>query len=343
MDDRGKIVWRILFGVVMAIMLLGVFLVYLSAQSRFAVGEEAQALANDLSYTCFSAFTQQQPTFELPLSVGGANYEFEVENNTFVVRVTSGSLRGNEYRSIVGVDLDVRSLPLPGGTLYAQGRPDNVIVAAESIGSPPRGFGEFVAPEPPDFYFFAKENQREAAAIVASYFYAREHYPAEENLDIPSYKWVGENLLAQVSSDGELMMGSRVLHHENGENVGLVDNSWVVEEVVNVGENVSGTLPCPSVENAVSRGWVYPPSEVIQHLRSRTWQMQDNTIVSLSENISWHASAVTTNVASYPAWRVEFRSNGTRFVMCFAMLPWAPDENQPGFIFQSKPELEALI
>ncbi len=343
MDDGGKIVWRILFGVVMAIILLGVFLIYLSAQSRFAVGEEAQALADDLSYTCFSAFTQQQPTYELPSSVGGADYELEVENNTFVVRVMSGSLRGSEYRSIVGVDLDVRSLPSPGDTLYAQGRPENVIVAAEPIGPPPQGFGEFVTPEPPNFYFFAKENQREAAAIVASYFYACERYPSGENLDILGYEWVGENLFVQVSSAGWLMTGLRVLPCENEENVGLVDNSWVVEEVENVGENVGGMISCPSVENAVSCGWVYPPSEVIRHLRSRTWQMRDNIVVALPEDISWRASAVTTNVASYPAWWIEFRSNGTQFVIHFAMLPWAPDENQPGFIFQSKPELEVLI
>ncbi|MEA1905072.1 MAG: hypothetical protein U9M97_04240 [Candidatus Hadarchaeota archaeon] len=343
MDDGGKIVWRILFGVVMAIMLLGIFLVYLSAQSRFAVGEGAQALANDLSYTCFSAFTQQQPTYELPSSVGGANYELEVENNTFVVRVTSGSLRGNEYRSIVGVDLDVRSLPSPGGTLYVQGRPENVIVAAEHISPSPQGFGGFVAPEPPSFYFFAKENQREAAAIVASYFYACEHYRGEENLDILGYEWAGENLLAQVSSDGELVTGLRVLPHESEENVGLVDNSWVVEEVEDVGENVGGIIFCPSVENAVSCGWVYPPSEVVRHLRSRAWRMRDNTIVALPEDISWRASAVTTNVASYPTWRFKFRSDGNRFVIHFAMIPWAPGENQPGFVFQSRPELEALI
>ncbi|HID31091.1 MAG TPA: hypothetical protein EYP19_13985, partial [Desulfobacterales bacterium] len=207
MDNAGRIVWRVLFGVVMAVMLLGVFLIFLGAQSKFATGEEAQALVNDLSYICFSAFTQQQSTYRLPPSVGEANYELRVENNVFVVRITSGSLRGYEYRSIVGADLEVHSLPLPGGTLYTQGRFDKVIIAAEPIGPPSQEFGGSAASHPPNFYFFARENQREGAAVVASYFYACERYPDGENLDILGYRWTGENLLVQVSSGDELLMG----------------------------------------------------------------------------------------------------------------------------------------
>ncbi len=327
----------------MAIMLLGVFLVFLSTQSKFATGERAQALANDLSYICFSAFTQQQPIYRLPSTVGGANYELEVENNMFVVRITSGPLRGNEYRSIVGGSLEVHSLPLPGETLYAQGRFDNVIIAAEPIGPLSREFGSSVAPNPPNFYFFAKENQREGAAVAASYFYAREQYPDEENIDILGYRWVGENLLVQASSGDEPLTALLVLPYENGENVGLIDNSWVVKKIADLNENVSEVVLCPSIKDATFCGWVYSPDAVIRHLRSRTWQMRDNTVVVFPENISWHASVVTTNVSGYPTWQFKFQLSGSQFVVYFAMLPWAPSENQPGFIFQSKPELEALI
>ncbi|KXA92684.1 hypothetical protein AKJ64_02470 [candidate division MSBL1 archaeon SCGC-AAA259E17] len=180
LDNRGNLVWRVLFGVVMAALLMGIFLAYINAQHEYAAGREARSLANHLSRTAFSAAIGQESVYELPPSVGDSSYELDSKNNKFIVRITGGAQKGNEYRSSVGIKLEVRSLPGPNETLHAQGRKDKLIISSEKIEPPePEKIPteNFVAP---DFYKFSKTNPKAATAILATYFFAEENYPTKK-------------------------------------------------------------------------------------------------------------------------------------------------------------------
>lgn len=333
---------------IMATLLLGVFLVYASTQQEYAVGEEAQSLSNHLSKTAFSALTKQQSTHKLPSAVGKSNYELDIENNTFVVRIIGGAQEGEEYRSAVGIDLDVRGpMPEAGDTLYAQGRADRVIISSSPI-EPPKE--EVISPEnfkPPDFYEFAKESPRVASGIIASYYYARQKYPNEENLDIESYEWESkkkENFRAKVASPGNFRRTIRMVGRENSEEVGLISSAWIVEELESLTDGAPLDNACPSVREAHSSGWLYSPDDAKKNLTGRTWQtVGENEIVKPPEDPSPKPASVTTNVSTYPAWRFDFESGGKRYVLYLGAMVWAPDENRPGFVFESKPDLEARV
>jgi len=339
--ERGILVWRLLFSVVMAVLLLGVFLLHLSSQRSFEVGDQAQGLANELSHTVFSALAGHRASCRLPRSVGGASYELWIENRTFVVRITGGPQSGNEYRSVACANLVVDSVPEPGEILYAQGTREGVVISAEPKEVPLEGLTPQIAVPPTDFYYFAKENVREACAIVAAYFYAMEVCRGE-NLDVRSYKWENEDsiLISFTSSDGCLSV--RATGYENEGDVGLVDRSWIVSSIESVENGNFDGFPCPSVENSVLNGWVYPPGEILADLLSKTWRSKDNAVVAVPGDVKLLPAAVTTNVSSYPAWRFEFSTGENFFVGYFGMLPWWPYENIPGFVFQSEPEMEVV-
>lgn len=344
--ERGSLVWRILFGVVMAALLIGIFLVYTGTQREYAAGKEAQALANDLSKTAFSVLRGQKP-FNLPETVGRAEYGLEVENNTFIVRILGGDLKGRGYRSTVGVKLEVRSLPEAGGILYLRGRSDRVIVSAFPIEAP-KGKLRVESFKPPAFYKFARDNPSEATGIIASYYYAKQAYPNVENLDIRSYRWdPSENLLmTRVTSNGDFLTSIYIEGGGNHENVGYIDNFWVVTNFERVDQdicNIWNCSSCPSVDNAHTTGWLYPPKEVSAHLQRRTWRrIGDNETIVIPSDVDIQAATLTTNVSTYPTWRLKFSYEGTRHLVHFAAMPWNPTENQPGFVLESEPELEAI-
>lgn len=319
----------------MAALLAAAFFAYVYSQRGYEVGAQAQALADELSRTSFSALYQTAPTYDLPKSVGGAYYEVRIDNetNTFIVEAD-----GKSYRSAAGTNIkSVDSLPDSGGTLHALGVEDRVLISSNPI--PSENYEvEVITITTPEFYYFAKDNAREAAAITAAYFRAIKAFPGE-NLDIQEYEWENSNtLLARVTSGGELLTVMRVGGYENSQDIGYIKNAWIVEEVENTSEDISGT-DCPSIENAVSSGWVYSSSQIIRHLKTRAWYKNDQPI-KIPQDVKPTPSTATTSVSTYPTYRFEFLSGTTEYTLHFGLMSWKIDENQPGFVFESKPELE---
>ncbi len=314
----------------MAILLAGVFFMQLTKQREFEVGAQAQALADDLARTCFSVLPGQQPTLDLPSRLAGSSYELEIDENhsTFIVWITGGTGAGESYWTVANVGLRVENSSFtPGGKVYFM-RSGDVVVSAFPIEAPPESILPTPSGEPPEFYHFARENWREAAALIAAYF--------DVSQDIDAYEWEDSNSIL-VRAGSTLL---RVQGHENEENVGLVDNAWVISNIENYAGELTGVVLFPSPENAYSSGWLYSPSQALSYLRSRTWRRtSDNSIVAIPSDALVQAAAVTTNVSTYPTWRVEWEN----YVIHYQSGPWWYAENTPGFVFQSEPELEALV
>lgn len=343
MNDKGSIIWRVLFGVVMAALLIGILIAYTSTQRRYAAGGEAQQLATSLSKTAFSALPRQKQTFDLYKSVGRSDYKVIVENDTFSIKVLGGGQEGKEYRSSVGVDITVQPPPPePGETLYMQGAGDIVIVSSSPVEPPEENLTSPSTYEPPDFYGFAKENPKEATGIISAYYYAKQNYSGEKSIDIQDYKWKSSSLNVRVTAGGDFLTTVEISGGKNSENVGLINETWIVTKIENTKNDISNTLSCPSVKEAHMTQWLYPPDEVSSKILKRTWKKTaDNEIVTLPDNLNPIAASATTNVSTYPTWRFEFESDGTPYILHFAAFPWEFSENQPGFILESKPDLEA--
>ncbi|MCS7131765.1 MAG: DNRLRE domain-containing protein, partial [Hadesarchaea archaeon] len=76
-----------------------------------------------------------------------------------------------------------------------------VIISMDPIEAEMLAIKQPKANAPPEFYGWAKENQIEAAAVVAAYCYAQAHYPpmhGSKLLDIIGYAHDGEDILARV-------------------------------------------------------------------------------------------------------------------------------------------------
>ncbi len=331
MSDTHELPLYLLFGILMAILLAGVFFMQLTKQQEFEVGAQAQALADDLAKTCFSALSGQQPTLDLPLQLAGSSYELEIDENrsTFIVRITGGTGSGESYWTIANIGLQVDNTSLtPGGRVYFTCSDDIVLISASPIEILSENIFPKPSGEPPEFYYFARENQREATAIITAYF----------NLshDIGAYKW--ENSDSIFVRAGSILL--RVQGYENWENIGFVNNVWIISNIENYEGEFTDSFLCPSVENAYLSGWLYSPAQALDYLRSRTWRRtSDNVVVSIPNNASIRAAAVTTNVSTYLTWRVEFES----YILHYQAMPWWYLENTPGFVFQSEPELEAVV
>jgi len=330
-SDTYELPFYLLFGVLMAILLAGVFFMQLTKQREFEVSAQAQALADDLAKTCFSALSGQQPTLDMPLQLAGSGYELEIDENrsTFIVRITGGTGAGESYWTIANVVLQVENTILtPGGRVYFMCLGDIVLVSASPIEALPENILPTPSGEPPEFYYSARENQREATAIIAAYF--------DVSRDIDAYKW--ENSDSILVRAGSILL--RVQGYESWENVGLIDNAWIISNIENYAGEFTDSFPCPSAENAYLSGWLYSPAQALGYLRSRTWRRaSDNAVVNIPNNASIRASAVTTNVFTYLTWRVEFES----YILHYQAMPWWCLENTPGVVFQSEPELEAVV
>ena len=325
----------LLFGVIIAFLLAFLFIALYSQQLDARVDEQANALADDIAETAFASLSGGQAILPLPPDVGGSPYVVEVrENSVFVVRVTGGRRAGNEYSASVNATVAVENGDFyPGGRLYFVRIGDIVIISAvpikaEGMETPV----ENISTTPPEFYYFAKVHPKEASAIIAAYYSAFE--------DIHAHLWEdGDSML--VRTDFGVL---RVSGEPNEDNVGLVENSWIVLNVENVGGSPeSGWENSPSVENAWKSGWLYSPSQVLEHLRGRTWRrVKDNAVITLPSGATIHAAAATTNVLTYPTWRVEWQADNY-YVIYLRAMPWWEMENTAGFVFQSRPELSPIL
>jgi hypothetical protein len=354
-DDAEHMPFYILFGVIVAAMLAGIFIMQYNRQLEARVDEQAQALANDLARISFTAFSREQPSFLLPRNLGGSDYELSVDENssTFIVRIKAGKQSGTSYYSTANVSLSEDNFnPVPGGSVYFQRRGDNVVVSSSPITAPPENLLPPVTATPPEFYNLEnnKVYAKVATAIAAAYFsvlenFVRENKPIKDEnnnpLDVSGYE-NGENVLVQIGyRGGENIFGVEVSfeyeNYENTENIGKVINAWIVTDITINLDNLGGATTCPSVENAHVSGWLYSREEALDYLRSRTW-MSDGTPVVVPAGARVDAAAATTEVSIYPTYRVTFDG----YVIYYRAMPWYWKENQPGFVFQSKPPLEAV-
>ena len=324
----------VLFGVILAFLMAFVFISLYNQQLNAQVDEQANALANDLAQTAFDSLSRGQAIFDLPRDVGGSPYTIRAQDNSiFVVTITGGRRAGNNYSASVNAKVvgGNQDFP-PGGRLYFMRSGDIIIVSAapikaENIEAPT----ENITPTPPQFYYFAKGNPQEASAIIAAYYCTLEN--------VSAYQWENENSMIVQTDSGVV----RVRGYENEDNVGLVDNSWIVLSVENVVGGLINPTPSPSVENAWKSGWLYSPSQALDQLRGRTWRrVSDNVMVTVPSDATIRAAAATTNVSTYPTWRVEWQSDNY-YVIHFRAMPWWEEENTAGFVFQSDPEFYPVV
>lgn len=330
----------VLFGVILAGMMAFIFITIYTQQQDLRVDEQAKAIADDLAQTAFAALSGGQPMFDLPRDAGGSPYKIDLqENSVFVVEITGGRRSGKTYSSVVNAVVAVENQDFsPGGLVYFMRSGDTIIMSAEPIVAPIENIAPIPTGEPPEFYYFAKNNPREATAIGAAYFDAIERYSGE--VDVSSYRWErADSLLAQVTSGGAPLNVLRVTGAENGTDVGQVNTAWVVGQVENA-EDIGSATACSSPDNAYHSGWLYSPQDALDHLRSRTWRVAgDGAVVVVPADASIQAASATTNLSVYPTWRVAFES----YVIFYRMVPWWELENTAGFVFQSDPELEPVV
>lgn len=354
MADAENLPFYLLASVILAVLLAGVLAVHFGAQREAGIDEQAQALADDISRLCFAALARQQPTYSLPQDVGGCDYELGVENNAIVVTVLEGLRAGRSYRSIVNAELILENGDFdPGGKVYVQRLGDGVVISASPIFVILEELEPPSEPTPPPFYAWANENvdgrREEAVAVVAAYFYALERYPATEDdkvLDVLAYKREGDIVEVRVGYRGagedEFILCVRAAGGRDASQVGEVAGAWIVDNIENVQGDVTDAISCPSVENAARTGWLYSPSQVLAHLRGRTWRLEDNTIVVVPEDASWRAAAASVDGRTYCTYLFSFAHEDIPIVLFFRMLATAPEEPQPGFTFTSEPRLEPL-
>jgi len=339
----------VLFGVILAFLMTFIFISIYNQQLNAQVDEQANALANNLAQTAFTSLSGGQPVLELPRDVGGSTYEIgvgEYGEGSFTVIITGGRGIGNKYIAIVNASLKKIDNLSPGGRVYFRENTENmgqIIVSSKTIDMP----AENVLPQenvsPPPFYDFAKDNSYEAAAIGAAYFGARELY-SSDNIDIAAYEGGvvdGENLLVQITENGENRAVMQVTC-ENSVGFGeYIKYAWLWSADIMEDENtLNNPVPCPSPADAYHSEWLYSKQDALNHLRSRTWRDDDNTMVVIpATNVSIQAAATTTNVSTYPTWRVAFEN----YVIFYRMMPWWENDPDPGFVFQSYPELYPVV
>ncbi len=342
MNEKGSIVWRILFGVVMASLLIGILIAYTSTQKEYTTGGEAQTLADSLSETAFSAIEGQQQTFQLYKAVGKSNYELDIENNTFIVRILGDKQEGREYRSTVGVELKIRdNLPEPGKTLYLRGTGEKVIVSSESITLSKEELKEPENYEAPEFYTFSKQNPKTSTGIIASYFYAKKNF-STDNLDIKGFRWKSSKLEVRVIGGKNYLTTLEVQGEKNNDNVGYIDNLWIVTNVTTADNKIQNYNHSPSIEEAYRKGWLFSPEQAKETVKGRTWKRtSDNKTIEISQTIDEKASAATTNISTYPTWRFEISKGNQMYIFHLAAMPWEYSEEDPGFAFESEPEMVA--
>jgi hypothetical protein len=353
--DAEDLPFYILASVILAVLIAAVLVLHFRAQGEAGVDEQAQALADDISRTCFGALARLQPTYSLPGDVGGSRYELMVENNTIMVKVIEGARSGRIYYSSVNADLMVQDNGFrPGGTFYAQRMGDQVTISASPITLPSWEIEQPATPSPPEFYTWANENiegrREEAVALVAAYFFSLAHNPATKGnkvLDVLAYSRDGNQVDVRLGYRGggyndEFLLSVRAAGRQDASSVGEVTGAWEVENVESMSGDITNAVDCPSVENSVASGWLYSPSQVLDYLRGRTWKLEDSTIVVVPEDASWTEAAVDVGGRTFCSYKFSFTYENIPVVIFYRMLATAPEEPLPGFTFTSEPSLDPI-
>ena len=339
MDDKGKIIWRLLFGVVMAALLIGVLLTYTYTQKQFAEEKEAQNLADDLSKTAFSTINRQERSMTLPTEIGDSFYRLEVDEdqNEFQIEISKDGEENKTFRSTAGINLENKGqVPDPGEEIYFRGDGEKVFFSEDPIETlPSDGDGDGIGYNCPENFYEKNKNEPEnSTGLIYAYFYARDQIGAD--VDVEKYKWENPNrLLVKVS--GETY---RIEWNEFNEGEFSVKESRNITKLENPPEN-GFKEPGYSIKEAYEGGCLYPPEEVKSNIMRRTWEDNDGNIAELS-NIQFKeditATIIDPDVSTFSTWRLEFEG----YTFYHGTMPWKPDDSEPGFAFYSIDDLEVV-
>lgn len=341
--NNGNLVWRILFGVLIASLVLGIFLTYTQKQKEYSTGKKAEQLADKIARIAFSSDSGSSSIVKLPKTIGNSKYEFDVENNKFIIKITTGGQKGEIYESFVGTNVKEIEKPKPGEKIYTAWKNNEILVSSRPIRE-----AEIIEPKnknkPPEFYKFAKNNPLESSALISSYQYLKKIYPNKENIEIRKYEWVSKNIIkARATNNGKFLTAIKTSGKENNENIGHIYKSWVVKTHENTKKELQSSKRCPSVKKAYFSKWFIVPKEAKSNFKERTWTEKEENQPLKIENVSLRASTVYTKVSSYPTWGIKFESKNSSFTVHLSMVFWKADENEPCFVFESETKLEAKI
>ena len=315
-----------LFGALTALLLASAFLLQLTSQAREAVDEQAEGLLEAVARAAFSLLPGEETRVDLPPSVGGCGYEFWADENGLHLLVLDGVRRGRLYSLSLLERVEVENSSFREA-VYLRRAEESLILSSSPL--PPPSFPSPSVGEahlPPPFYSFAKDHPVPAAALLEA------------------YSRTGREPAGYVREEGGVLvfLGEKWLEvrgKESGERVGKVEGAWVVEEVGEV-EGRAGWEACPGVVEAVEGGWALSSSQALSEFLGRAWESGGERV--RPENLRIRASAVWTEVGSFPCWRLDFRSGDRAFVVYWRMLRWWYAENSPGFLMQSEPPLQPL-
>ncbi len=339
MDDKGKIIWRLLFGVVMAALLIGVLLTYTYTQRQFAEEKEAQNLADDLSKTAFSAIDRQERSMTLPTEIGDSSYRLKVDEdqNEFQIEISKEGEENKTFRSTAGINLENKGqVPDPGEEIYFRGDGEKVFFSEDPIETLPSDGDvngiEYNCPE--KFYEKNKNEPENSTGLIYAYFYARDQIGAD--VDVEEYKWESsDKLLVKISGETYRIEWNDLPADEfSGKKV------TNITEPENPPEN-GFKEPGYSIKEAYEGGCLYSPEEAKSNIMRRTWEDYDGNIAELS-NIQFEeditATIIETDVSTFSTWRLEFED----YTFYHGTMPWKPEDNDPGFAFYSIDHLEVV-
>ncbi|MEM2877974.1 MAG: hypothetical protein QXG10_00245 [Candidatus Hadarchaeales archaeon] len=325
-----------LYSVILGMLIFALFMAVYERQMDMRVQEEASSLADELGRTAFAALSGEQPFKDLPPSLGGSYYAVEVrDNSVIVVRITHGRGYGTECSSFVNFNLKVENGSfLPGGRVYFMRVGESLIISSSPVQAPEMEI--FVSPTsaPPEFYNFAKHSARVAAGMIASYFslsdigYIAAGYSTSEDRIYVRWTRGAEEAYFETRWD------------VSDQRVGNVMRAWVLSGVNRVGSSVGSMITCDeNLDNAVAGGWLFSGTKALQDLRNRTWK-NENSFVNVPSDADIVAACVETNIGRmYPVWRISWDN----YVIYYRAIPWWENDDSPGFIFQSYPEIEPVV
>lgn len=342
MNKKGRIIWRIVLGVLIAALLFGISITYLQKQREYSKKREAQMIADGISKAVFSALPQERTEYDLPKKIGGSPYELQIEEDTIQIRFTGGNLEGQKFSSTVGVDLSTAendALPEPGNILNAIGNQGNVIISTGNIAPSKTTKAGTENLKTPAFYHFAKENTKIATGIMAAYFRKENKMGENETPDVKSYSWNQEGL--EVNFNGE-NHAIKITGQGKETEGNTIEKTWFPNEFKKISRPSTHQIS-PSIKEALKSGWIYSPDQAVSLLRERGFRSEKTgKSVSITENPEIEIICVKTNVSTYPAWKISFESKGENIKIYLGALTWRYNENKPGFTFYSNPPLEVV-
>lgn len=294
----------LLFTLFLAVSVGVFFSLYQSRVTEARFGMEVQQLLDMLVSRASAANLGSVVPVDLPSTVGGEKYVVECKENEFVLFLQTGKMSGNKFSAVSPVRMVPRLLQA-GVRVYFCPTASGIVILdyplSENIEKslPP-------SENPPQFYFFSKDNPETAACVLGCYF------------------WLGKEPKRYFE---------RILEIENlyfeflGESEG---SAWIVREM-RPASPPSTMQNLPSVEEAENSGWLISPTQALDEAKERRWKDFENREIRAPENVLILPCVVFTRIGRFVAWRIAWEN----YILYIRALPWWWKENSPGFVWWS--------